>query len=49
MFALQATGGGHFHAQHAHAETGLNVLEANVVPLLGLEADGIEYGAMSET
>jgi len=48
MFAMQATGGGHFPNAHAHAETGLNVLKANVIPLLKLDStEGVEYDIIS--
>jgi len=42
-FVMQSTGGGHFPTKHAHAETALNVFEANIVPILDLKRDGIEY------
>jgi len=42
-FVMQSTGGGHFPNKHAHAETALNVFEANIVPILDLKRDGIEY------
>ena len=45
-FVMQSTGGGNFPAQHAHAETALNVLEANIVPILGLKKEGIEYDVL---
>lgn len=34
-FVMQSTGGGHFPSRHAHAETALNVLRANIIPILG--------------
>ena len=34
-FVMQTTGGGHFPIRYSHAETALNVLRANVIPLLG--------------
>jgi len=40
---MQSTGGGHFPSKHAHAETALNVFQANIIPILGLDRDGIEY------
>jgi len=42
-FAMQSTGGGHFPSKNAHAETALNVFQANIIPILGLDRDGIEY------
>jgi len=42
-FVMQSTGGGHFPSKNAHAETALNVFKANIIPILGLERDGIEY------
>ena len=42
-FAMQSTGGGHFPSKNAHAETALNVFQANIIPILGLNRDGIEY------
>ena len=42
-FVMQSTGGGHFPSKHAHAETALNVFKANIIPILGLDRDGIEY------
>ena len=42
-FAMQSTGGGHFPSNYAHAETALNVFKANIIPILGLDRDGIEY------
>ena len=42
-FVMQSTGGGHFPSKHAHAETALNVFQANIIPILGLDRDGIEY------
>ena len=42
-FIMQSTGGGHFPNTYAHPETGLNVFKANIVPILGLEKDGLEY------
>jgi len=42
-FVMQSTGGGKFPSKHAHAETALNVFEANIVPILDLKRDGIEY------
>ena len=47
VFCMQTTGGGHFPVKDAHAETAINVFEANVVPLLGLKQDGIEYDILS--
>lgn len=47
MFALQATGGGRFPTRSAHPESGLNVLRANVIPLLDLEAEGVEFDVIS--
>ena len=48
MFALQTTGGGHFPVKDAHPETAVNILKANVVPLLGLDAeDGVEWDIVS--
>jgi len=48
VFALQATGGGHFPTAYAHAETGLNVLKANVIPLLKLDStEGVEFDVIS--
>ena len=40
---MQSTGGGHFPSKNAHAETALNVFQANIIPILGLNRDGIEY------
>ena len=34
---------GPFPSKHAHAETALNIFKANVIPILGLDRDGIEY------
>ena len=42
-FVMQSTGGGNFPSKHAHAETALNIFKANVIPILGLDRDGIEY------
>merc|ERR1719323_113230 len=42
-FVMQSTGGGHFPSKHAHAETALNVFRANIIPILGLDREGIEY------
>ena len=42
-FVMQSTGGGHFPAKNAHAETALNVFQANIIPILGLDREGIEY------
>ena len=42
-FAMQSTGGGHFPSKNAHAETALNVFQANIIPILGLNRDSIEY------
>ena len=47
VFCMQTTGGGHFPIKDAHAETAINVFKANVVPLLGLEQEGIEYDIVS--
>ena len=48
MFALQTTGGGHFPVKDAHPETAVNILKANVVPLLGLDVeDGVEWDIVS--
>ena len=48
MFALQTTGGGHFPVKDAHPETAVNILKANVVPLLGLDAEeGVEWDIVS--
>ena len=33
IFALQATGGGHFPMKNVHPETAVNIHKANVVPL----------------
>ena len=50
MFALQPTGGGHFPVKDAHPETAVNILKANVVPLLGLDVeDGVEWDIVSAT
>jgi len=43
FFLQQATGGGHFPNWDVHPETALNVFNANVIPLFGLNAPGIEY------
>ena len=42
-FTMQSTGGGHFPNTYAHPETGINVFKANIVPILGLEREGLEY------
>ena len=42
-FAMQTTGGGHFPSKHVHPETALNLFKANIIPILNLERDGIEY------
>jgi len=42
-FVMQTTGGGHFPYRYAHAETALNVFKANVVPMLGLDEEHIDY------
>jgi len=42
-FVLQSTGGGHFPSRYVHAETALNLIKANIIPILGLERKGIEY------
>lgn len=42
-FAMQTTGGGHFPSKDAHAETALNIFQANVVPMLNLDREGVEY------
>ena len=42
-FIMQSTSGGHFPSKYAHAETALNLFQANIIPILGLERDGIEY------
>jgi len=47
VFCMQTTGGGHFPIKDAHAETAINVFKANVVPLLGLKQEGIEYDIVS--
>ena len=48
MFALQTTGGGHFPVKDAHPETAVNILKANVVPLLGLDTeDGVDWDIVS--
>jgi len=47
FFALQTTGGGNFPIKDAHAETALNVLNANVIPLLDLGSDGIEFDVIT--
>ena len=47
VFCMQTTGGGHFPIKDVHAETAINVFQANVVPLLGLEQEGIEYDIVS--
>ena len=39
----QTTGGGHFPSKDAHAETALNIFQANVVPMLNLDREGVEY------
>lgn len=48
VFALRTTGGGHFPVKHAHAETAVNVIQANIVPMLGLNSDdGIKWDVVS--
>lgn len=47
VFCMQATAGGRFPEKEVHAETAINLFKANVVPLLGLQADGIEYDIIS--
>ena len=48
IFALQATGGGHFPMKNVHPETAVNILKANVVPLLGLDVEqGVEWDIVS--
>ena len=42
-FAMQSTGGGTFPSQYTHPETALNVFKANIIPILGLDRNGIEY------
>ena len=42
-FVMQATSGGTFPRKHTHAETALNLLEANIIPMYGLNRPGIEY------
>ena len=42
-FAMQSTGGGNFPSRYTHPETALNVFKANIIPILGLDRDGIEY------
>ena len=40
---MQSTGGGNFPSRYTHPETALNVFKANIIPILGLGRDGIEY------
>jgi len=40
---MQATGGGQFPSKYAHAETALNIIKANMIPMLGLERSGFEF------
>ena len=47
LFCMQTTGGGAFPVKDAHAETAINVFKANVIPLLGLNQEGIEYDILS--
>ena len=47
VFCMQTTGGGAFPVKDAHAETAINVFKANVIPLLGLNQEGIEYDILS--
>ena len=42
-FAMQSTGGGTFPSKYTHPETALNVFKANIIPILGLDRNGIEY------
>ncbi|ESO92648.1 hypothetical protein LOTGIDRAFT_233083 [Lottia gigantea] len=42
-FVLQTTGGGYFPSKEVHAETGLNIIKANAIPLLGLNDEGVEF------
>ena len=47
VFCMQATGGGRFPEKTTHAETAVNVIRANVIPLLGLQDEGIEFDILS--
>ena len=47
VFCMQASGGGAFPVKEAHAETAINVFKANVIPLLGLSQEGIEFDILS--
>ena len=47
VFCMQATGGGAFPVKDVHAEAAINVFKANVIPLLGLKQEGIEYDILS--
>ena len=42
-FVMQGTSGGTFPRRHTHAETALNLFEANIVPMYGLKRPGIDY------
>ena len=46
MFAIQCTAGGHFPMQHVHPEAPLNHIRTALIPVFGLDREGVSYDIM---